>query len=72
MTNLCSILFMFMMTFFIILSAHYDDVEEKDLRVKYMWEALKNFSNEDRSRFLRFITGRRRLPASLYISTGRG
>ena len=40
-----------------ILTAHYDDVEEKDLRVKYMWEALKNFSNEDRSRFLRFITG---------------
>lgn len=53
-------------------STHYDDVDEKDLRVKYMWEALKNFSNEDKSRFLRFITGRRRLPASVYISTGRG
>ncbi|XP_045157953.2 E3 ubiquitin-protein ligase HECTD3-like isoform X2 [Mercenaria mercenaria] len=53
-------------------ATHYDDVEEKDTRVKYMWEALKNFSNEDRSRFLRFITGRRRLPASIYISTGRG
>jgi E3 ubiquitin-protein ligase HECTD3 len=55
-----------------LVAAYYDDLEEKDTRVKYMWEALKNFSNEDRSRFLRFITGRRRLPASVYISTGRG
>ncbi|WAR23600.1 HECD3-like protein [Mya arenaria] len=53
------------------LSTHYDDVEEKDTRVRYMWEALKNFSNEDRSRFLRFITGRRRLPASVHISSSR-
>lgn len=53
-------------------STHYDDIEDKDTRVKYMWEALKNFSNEDRSKFLRFITGRRRLPASLYITPGRG
>ncbi|KAK3585008.1 hypothetical protein CHS0354_024922 [Potamilus streckersoni] len=53
-------------------ATHYDDVEEKDTRVKYLWEALKNFSNDDRSRFLRFVTGRRRLPAPLYISTGKG
>ncbi|KAL4235652.1 E3 ubiquitin-protein ligase HTD3 [Mactra antiquata] len=54
-------------------STRYDDLQEdKDVRVKYMWEALKNFSNEDRSKFLRFITGRRRLPATIYISTGRG
>jgi E3 ubiquitin-protein ligase HECTD3 len=56
----------------VLILAHYEDVEEKDTRVKYMWEALKNFSNEDRSRFLRFITGRRRLPASVYVSTARG
>ncbi|XP_052273526.1 E3 ubiquitin-protein ligase HECTD3-like [Dreissena polymorpha] len=53
------------------LSTHYDDVDEKGVRVKYMWEALRNFSNEDRSRFLRFITGRRRLPATVHISSGR-
>ena len=63
---------MFTVTVMVCFLAHYDDVDEKDLRVKYMWEALKNFSNEDKSRFLRFITGRRRLPASVYISTGRG
>ncbi|KAL3869955.1 hypothetical protein ACJMK2_042575 [Sinanodonta woodiana] len=50
----------------------YDSVEEEDTRVQYMWEALKNFSNDDRSRFLRFVTGRRRLPAPFYISTGKG
>lgn len=53
-------------------SIRYDDVEETDTRVKYMWEALKVFSNEDRSRFLRFVTGRRRLPAPVHISSGKG
>ncbi|XP_046562104.1 E3 ubiquitin-protein ligase HECTD3-like [Haliotis rubra] len=53
-------------------ATHYDDMEETDIRVKYLWEALKKFTNEDRSRFLRFVTGRRRLPAPLYISSGKG
>ncbi|KAL8570039.1 hypothetical protein ACOMHN_036316 [Nucella lapillus] len=53
-------------------TTYYDDMEETDIRVKYFWEALKAFSNEDRSRFLRFVTGRRRLPAPLVISTGKG
>lgn len=35
--------------------------------MKYLWEALINFSNEDRSRYLRFVTGRRRLPAQIYV-----
>lgn len=52
-------------------SIHYDDLDENDTRVKYMWSALANFTNEDRSRFLRFITGRRRLPASVYIASGK-
>ena len=30
------------------------------------------FSNEDRSRFLRFVTGRRRLPTPLYVCADRG
>ena len=38
-------------------------------RVKILWQALEKFSNEDRSRFLRFITGRRRLPCTIYIDS---
>ena len=52
--------------------AHYEDLEEEDVRIQYMWQALNSFSNEDRSRFLRFVTGRRRLPAPLYICPDKG
>uniref|UniRef100_A0A673FX38 E3 ubiquitin-protein ligase HECTD3-like n=1 Tax=Sinocyclocheilus rhinocerous TaxID=307959 RepID=A0A673FX38_9TELE len=45
----------------------YEDLEQTDVRVQYLWEALMNFTNEDRSRFLRFVTGRSRLPAPIYI-----
>uniref|UniRef100_A0A3Q2XQW4 HECT domain containing 3 n=1 Tax=Hippocampus comes TaxID=109280 RepID=A0A3Q2XQW4_HIPCM len=73
----------------------YEDLEQNDVRVQYLWEALTNFTNgksthslhpqrmnpssnlmtphpptifsEDRSRFLRFVTGRSRLPAPIYI-----
>ncbi|XP_072048843.1 E3 ubiquitin-protein ligase HECTD3-like isoform X2 [Amphiura filiformis] len=50
----------------------YEDIEQSDIRVNYLWEALTNFTNEDRSRFLRFVTGRRRLPAPLYVCLDRG
>ncbi|XP_028832345.1 E3 ubiquitin-protein ligase HECTD3 isoform X2 [Denticeps clupeoides] len=45
----------------------YEDLEQSDVRVQYLWEALNNFTNEDRSRFLRFVTGRSRLPAPIYV-----
>ncbi|KAM9326144.1 E3 ubiquitin-protein ligase HECTD3 [Gastrophryne carolinensis] len=45
----------------------FEDLEATDTRVQYFWEALNNFTNEDRSRFLRFVTGRSRLPAPIYI-----
>ncbi|XP_072366834.1 E3 ubiquitin-protein ligase HECTD3 [Scyliorhinus torazame] len=45
----------------------FEDLEQSDTRVKYLWEALTNFTNEDRSRFLRFVTGRSRLPAPIFI-----
>lgn len=45
----------------------YEDLGQSDLRVQYLWEALTNFTNEDRSRFLRFVTGRSRLPAPIYV-----
>ncbi|XP_033636883.1 E3 ubiquitin-protein ligase HECTD3-like [Asterias rubens] len=52
-------------------TSFFEDLEKTDTRVKYLWEALTNFTNEDRSRFLRFVTGRRRLPTPLYICPGR-
>ncbi|XP_043820262.1 E3 ubiquitin-protein ligase HECTD3 [Dromiciops gliroides] len=45
----------------------FEDFGPSDTRVQYFWEALTNFTNEDRSRFLRFVTGRSRLPARIYI-----
>uniref|UniRef100_A0A8C0IM63 HECT domain E3 ubiquitin protein ligase 3 n=1 Tax=Chelonoidis abingdonii TaxID=106734 RepID=A0A8C0IM63_CHEAB len=45
----------------------FEDLLPSDTRVQYFWEALRNFTNEDRSRFLRFVTGRSRLPARIYI-----
>ena len=79
-----------------ITTVHYEDINENDRRVKFLWKALENFTNgkiivefcppfrrclaypifvfifpDDRSRFLRFVTGRRRLPAPLYICPGR-
>ncbi|XP_063795502.1 E3 ubiquitin-protein ligase HECTD3 [Pseudophryne corroboree] len=45
----------------------FEDLEATDIRVQYFWEALNNFTNEDRSRFLRFVTGRSRLPAPINI-----
>lgn len=52
--------------------AHYEDVDQNDERVSQLWEALTNFTNADRSRFLRFVTGRRRLPAPMYICPDKG
>lgn len=53
-------------------STHYEDFEdENDVTIRYLWQAIENFTNEDRSRFLRFVTGRRRLPTPLYIAKGK-
>ena len=51
-------------------SAHYDcELNSKSPRVRFMWQALESFTNEERSRFIRFITGRRRLPVTIYIDS---
>lgn len=51
-------------------SSRYESgLSETSSEVKTMWEALEKFSNDDRSRFLRFITGRRRLPCTIYIDS---
>ena len=50
-------------------STRYEDSDgESHPDVKRMWKVLESFSNEDRSRLLRFVTGRRRLPAIMHIS----
>lgn len=55
----------------LIKNTYYHHIEEYDQRVKFFWSAVKNFTNEERSRLLRFITGRRRLPVSIFISMGK-
>eukprot|EP00117_Sycon_ciliatum_P032866 scpid37872/ scgid25406/ E3 ubiquitin-protein ligase HECTD3; HECT domain-containing protein 3 len=53
-------------------TAHYDEgLSESSPAVKNLWAALETFSTEERSRFLRFVTGRRRLPAPLWLCPGR-
>ena len=47
------------------------DTSATDARVQTMWSALERFTNEERSQFLRFITGRRRLPCSVFVQTMR-
>jgi E3 ubiquitin-protein ligase HECTD3 len=42
-----------------------DDMSTQDKRVKYFWEAISNFSNDERSKFVRFVTGRKRLPVKI-------
>lgn len=51
---------------------HYEDMSQTDIRVCHLWEAIEKFTSEDRSRFLRFVTGRRRLPAPIYICPDKG
>lgn len=51
-------------------TAKYDsDLSPSSTNVKVMWQALEGFTNEERSRFIRFITGRRRLPVTIYIDS---
>ena len=54
-------------------SARYDGgLSATSKRVEMMWKALEKFTNEERSRLLRFITGRRRLPCTIYIDSMDG
>ncbi|NWV74972.1 HECD3 ligase, partial [Dasyornis broadbenti] len=45
----------------------FDDFPSDDTRVKYFLEALNNFTGEDLSRFLKFVTGRSRLPVHITV-----
>ncbi|XP_071421593.1 E3 ubiquitin-protein ligase HECTD3-like [Pithys albifrons albifrons] len=45
----------------------FDDFPSDDTRVQYFLEALNNFTSEDLSRFLKFVTGRSRLPVQITV-----
>lgn len=50
-------------------SIHYgDELSSESDCVLQLWKVLETFTAEDRSRFLRFITGRKRLPACITLS----
>ena len=54
-------------------STRYDGGLSSDSKeVEIMWEAIARFTNEERSRLLRFVTGRRRLPCTIYIDSADG
>jgi len=40
----------------------YENCEESDQHVRFLWQALENFAQQDLQRFLRFCWGRSRLP----------
>jgi len=42
----------------------YSGLNEDDQNVRFFWDALREFTNEERSMFLRFTWGRSRLPLS--------
>uniref|UniRef100_A0A8W8HTJ1 HECT-type E3 ubiquitin transferase n=1 Tax=Magallana gigas TaxID=29159 RepID=A0A8W8HTJ1_MAGGI len=42
----------------------YRGIDEKNEVVCWFWEVLDSFSNEERIQFLRFVSGRTRLPAN--------
>ncbi|XP_056269201.1 probable E3 ubiquitin-protein ligase HERC1 isoform X3 [Pseudoliparis swirei] len=42
----------------------YREVEEQQALVQWFWQTLEEFSNEERVLFMRFVSGRSRLPAN--------
>ncbi|NXC45230.1 HECD3 ligase, partial [Penelope pileata] len=45
----------------------FEDFESHSSHVDVFWEALRNFTSADLSRFLKFVTGRSRLPVQLTV-----
>ncbi|XP_061307370.1 E3 ubiquitin-protein ligase HECTD3-like [Pezoporus flaviventris] len=49
----------------------FEDFEPNDTRMQNFWEALSNFTSEDLSRFLKFVSGRSRLPVQITVYPDR-
>ncbi|KAM4655308.1 E3 ubiquitin-protein ligase HECTD3-like isoform 2-T2 [Amazona ochrocephala] len=47
------------------------DFLPNDTRIQNFWEALSNFTSEDLSRFLKFVSGRSRLPVQIIVYPDR-
>lgn len=45
-----------------------DNLQSSSQCVLHMWSALASFTDEERSRFIRFVTGRKRLPSAFVVS----
>jgi E3 ubiquitin-protein ligase HERC1 len=45
-------------------SSRYRGIDEKIEVIAWFWEVLESFSNDERIQFLRFVSGRTRLPAN--------
>lgn len=53
---------MFNVFFFLF---RYRELDENHQLVQWLWNILDSFSNEERVLFMRFVSGRSRLPANL-------
>ena len=51
--------------------ARYREISESDVLVSWLWSILESFSAEERVLFIRFVSGRSRLPANLSDLTQR-
>ncbi|NXG44920.1 HECD3 ligase, partial [Psilopogon haemacephalus] len=45
----------------------FEDFSSDDTCIQNFWEALNNFTSKDLSRFLKFVTGRSRLPVQIIV-----
>ena len=43
----------------------YREIDEQHLLVQWLWQTLEQFTNEERVLFMRFVSGRSRLPANI-------
>ncbi len=47
----------------LLLLRYRDNLSENDQIVQWLWQTLDSFTNEEKILFLRFVSGRSRLPA---------
>lgn len=50
---------------FYLFNFRYRELDESNLLVKWLWNILENFTEAERILFMRFVSGRSRLPANL-------
>ncbi|XP_061200934.1 E3 ubiquitin-protein ligase HECTD3-like [Neopsephotus bourkii] len=50
----------------------FEGIEPNDTHMQNFWEALSNFTSEDLSHFLKFVSGRSRLPVQIGVYLDRG